>query len=160
MTRTIETRPACAEDVAELAALFAESVRSIGPEHYQPDAIEAWAAFAGSDRFSAFVLHNHTLVAEERAEGLSGFGGIDEFGRITSLYVRPDRSRRGIGSTLLRALLEIGQSNGLREFNTEASAFSRGLFEKFGFEVVGTEVVERAGVHIERYRMERGHPGR
>lgn len=157
MNGSIEIRQAREEDVPELAVLYSDSIRSVGLEYYEPDAIEAWAAFARSDGFRDFVLQNRTLVAEEKA-GISGFGGIDHSGRIASLYVKPDRNRRRIGSTLLEALLDVGQASGVCEFRTEASEFSRPLFEKFGFEVVGTEVVEREGVRIERYRMERVDP--
>jgi hypothetical protein len=43
----------------------------------------------------------------------------------------------------------------VRQFHAEASEFSRPLFEKFGFSVVETEVVNRSGVRFERFRVER-----
>lgn len=139
-------------DLSELAQLYANSIRALGPEHYGPDGISAWAAFAGEDGFRDFVLDSTTLVAED-SSGILGFGGKDDSGRIVSLYVRPDKARRGIGSLLLDGLLK--QTGIPTRFWTQASALSRPLFERFGFEVVETELVERHGAQLERYVMER-----
>jgi putative acetyltransferase len=152
LTRKLRLRRARDTDVADLAALYADSIRRLGPEYYRPEAVEAWAAHALSHQFRDFILTNQALIAED-STGTAGFGSIDGSGRIASLYVRPDRSRQGVGSTLLAALLDIGRAEGLGEFRAEASELSKPLFERFGFSVVASEVVEREGIPIERYRM-------
>lgn len=101
----VALREASDEDVPDLARLYEDSVRDLGPEHYRPEAVTAWA-------------------------------------------------REGIGFHLLDAILRHARAEGVSHFRTEASELSRPLFEKFRFVVVGTEVVERAGVGIERFRME------
>lgn len=145
--------PAREEDVPGLARLYGASVRALAPEHYAPDAVEAWAAFSDDPGFRDFILNADTLVAED-ATGLVGFGGVEGSGRIASLYVRSDRARQGIGAQLLEALL-LRPERPMR-FWTEASALSRPLFESFGFTLAETEVVERRGARVERYLMERG----
>lgn len=138
----------------ELRRLYADSVRRLGPRHYSPEAVAAWASFADQPRFREFVTTPFTFVAEDES-GVVGFGGVDASGHVASLYVRAGRGREGIGSRLLLKLLEVGRAEGASHFRTEASELSRPLFERFGFSVVGVEVVERSGVAFERFRMEK-----
>jgi putative acetyltransferase len=145
-------RRARESDVSELARLYSASVRALAPGFYPPESVIAWAAFAEDPGFRDFVLAVDTLVVED-SSGLIGFAGLDQSGRITSLYVRPDRTRKGVGSRLLSTLL--GSSPRPLRFWTQASTLSRPLFERFGFVVVETEVVERHGAKLERYVMER-----
>ncbi len=151
----VRLRPASSADVPGLAALFAESVRALGPSRYSAEQVEAWAAFAQeTERFSAFILDAWTLVAEDDS-GLLGFAGLGADGHVTSLYVAPAAARRGVGSRLLTALLEEAGRRGLPLLYTEASEFSRPLFGRHGFTVEEVERVERGGVLFLRYRMVR-----
>ena len=147
-------RDARPDDVPALRRLYDAAVRALGPARYAPDAVASWAAFSDDDRFPAFILDAHTLVAED-ATGPVGFAGVDDDGLVASLYVRPDRARQGIGALLLGAVLERAAARGVRRFETRASALARPLFERFGFTVVAPEVVERGGARVERYIMAR-----
>jgi putative acetyltransferase len=59
--------------------------------------------------------------------------------------------RKGVASQLLRRLLKEAQAKGLRSLHAEASAFSRPLFEKFGFSVVEEERINLKGCGFDRY---------
>jgi putative acetyltransferase len=157
----VRIREATAADVPALAALYADAVRSAGPAHYNAAQVEAWAAFAdslprssGEDRFRRFVLDPLTLVTEDDS-GVTGFAGLAADGHVTALYVRSDRMRRGIGSALMRAVIERAKAQGIERLYTEASAFSRPVFARHGFRLDEVEVVERRGATFERYRMSR-----
>ena len=147
-------RPATPADVPVLAALYAAAVRSVGPAYYSTAQVEAWAAFADAPRFRRFVLDPHTLVAHD-GEAVAGFAGLADDGHVTALYVHPDRMRAGVGSALMRAVLARAEAQGLRRLYTEASAFSRPVFARFGFTLDEVEIVERRGAVFERYRMSR-----
>ena len=141
------------DDVDRLATLYEESIEAEGPEHYDDAQVRAWASFASrDDAFRAFVLEPHTLVAEDDS-GIVGFAGLRTDGHLASLFVRADRVRTGVGTTLLQALLEHGEMEGIETFRTEASEMSRGLFERFGFQLDSVEVVERDGETVPRYRL-------
>ncbi len=150
----MQLREATETDVPALAALYADAVRALGPKHYSPEQVEAWAVFAQEERFRVFVLQPHTLVAEDET-GPVGFAGLKPDGHVTALYVRPDRMRQGVASILLRALLDHATEHGIGRLYTEASEFSRPVFERFGFVLDEIERVERRGAWFERYRMVR-----
>ena len=147
-------RPATPADVPALAALYADVVRTVGPAHYDAAQVDAWAAFADEPRFRRFVLDPHTFVSEDES-GITGFAGLADDGHVTALYVRADRMRQGIGSALLRAVVERAEERGVARLYTEASAFSRPVFERHGFRLDAVEVVERRGATFERYLMVR-----
>ena len=144
------------DDLPALARLYEAAVRVQGPAVFDAEQVDVWAATArDEERFRAFVLEAWTLVAEEDAE-VVGFGGLREDGCVASLYVHPEQAWRGIGSLLLEALLARAEEVGLRRLTVAASPFSRPLLERYGFRVLHEEVVERHGVRIPRWRMERG----
>lgn len=151
--RTLRAKPrlrtATAADVPALAALYRDAARACGPSAYTPAQVAAWASTADLPRFRAFVLGPETLVLEDDT-GLVGFAGWRPDGHVASLYVRPDRMRQGHGQRLLAEVIARARRARLHRLHTEASAFSRPVFERAGFVLVGTEVVERGGVTFQR----------
>lgn len=153
MTPAYRIRRGGVADHAGMADLMEASIRSLGPAHYAPDQVEVWAAAARDEvRFARLVHGAETWVAEEPG-GLMGFSALQPGGYLSCLYVHPACGRRGIGSTLLTALLDHARNQGIDRVRTEASTFSRGVFEKAGFRVDTLETVERNGVTVQRARM-------
>jgi putative acetyltransferase len=148
-------RTATEADVPALADLYAGSVLALGPQLYDGDQVASWAAFASdTDGFRRFVLEPTTFVAEDES-GIVGFCGIFDDGHIASLYVRPDRARRGVGTRLLEAALDYATRHGIEFVNAHASRLSHPLFLKFGFTTVRSEIAQRNAVGFERYLVER-----
>ncbi|QQE63766.1 GNAT family acetyltransferase [Leptolyngbya sp. BL0902] len=157
-------RLATAADIPALASLYRETVLTHAPQHYSPAQTQAWAAFgADTPSFCRFILEATTYVAE--SDGfvadqpvvnadqplMLGFGGLAIDGHITALYVRHDCLGQGVGSHLLTALLEKARQDRIPRLYAEASAFSLGLFQKFGFRHTATDRVERGGVTFDRH---------
>ncbi|MEM9817557.1 MAG: GNAT family N-acetyltransferase [Cyanobacteria bacterium P01_D01_bin.6] len=151
----MQIRLATRADVPALAKLFHETVMKYGPTYYSEAQTCAWAAAAlDLEQFELFILGGRTWVAEMTTD-LVGFSGLAEDGRVASLYVHHAYLKQGIGSALLAHVMEQAHRDRLPRLYTEASEFSRGLFQKFGFQQYDTEVVQRLGVSFTRYRMER-----
>ena len=151
----MDFRPAIEADIPALATLFHETVMTHGPQHYSPAQTLAWAAAAlDAAQFRHFILGVQTSIAETTA-GMVGFGGLSSDGRVASLYVRHDCLGQGVGAAILQFLIEQAEGDRLPRLYAEASEFSLGLFQKFGFRHYDTEVVERLGVSFTRYLVER-----
>lgn len=147
-------RQAAADDLAELAALFHQSVVLLAPAHYSPIQVERWAGLAlDLDAFSRVLAAAYILVAED-GRGIVGFAGLENSGHLSMLYVRPDAGRQGVGSSLLQALTERARSLGLTRLYAEASALSLPVFLRCGYVQCGEETVERAGVSFTRALVE------
>ncbi|MBD2365317.1 GNAT family N-acetyltransferase [Anabaena minutissima FACHB-250] len=142
-------------DIPALAELYQTTVLAIAPGHYSPEQTQMWASFASdTDGFQQFILKATTFIATDET-GILGFAGIAEDGHVTATYVRSDRIHQGIGSTLMQKILEYAHSRKMQRLYAEASEFSLGLFEKFGFHNYDTEIVDRQGVQFRRYLVER-----
>lgn len=150
----VRLRPAAAEDVPELRRLYRNAILATGPAAYGPDAVAAWAEFAGdASAFGRFVLESRTWVAVAGGGEAAGFAGLGAEGYVASLYVAPRHARRGVASLLLAHLLAVGRGEGVRRFHAAASIVSLPVFLRFGFSVAGEETVERQGVPLLRYRV-------
>lgn len=146
-------RRAVAADLPALAALYADSARTLGPQVYTPAQVQAWQRFARlGPAFEAYVLQADTWLAED-AEGPLGFCGIDAQGEVRSLYVRAGHTRQGLGSLLLGHALAQARATGLVHFEAWATPFSLPVFGRAGFERVRTVVEDFEGVAFERYRV-------
>ncbi len=150
----MQIRIATPDDVVPLAEMFANSVRPAGPAAYSPAQVGRWAAAADDlVRFRDFILHPTTYLAIDET-GLIGFGGIEEHGHVASLDVRGNRQRSGIGTRLMEEILDHAVRTNTARLYVEASEFRLPLFLKMGFQMIGTETVDRDGSTFVRHLVE------
>jgi putative acetyltransferase len=141
-------------DLPSLAAIYTSSIRHLGAEYYSGDQIAAWSSFPeDTASFERWIAEATTFVAVNSHDECIGFGGIEDHGRIASLFVAPAFVRKGVGSGLLMRLLEEARARKIVVVTADASEFSRPLFEKFGLSVEAIEHIEFKGVEFSRYAM-------
>ncbi|MFM5242343.1 GNAT family N-acetyltransferase [Aeromonas media] len=140
------------QHIPDLLALFEQSVRRLGPEHYSPEQVEQWAQGARHPGLASQLREHHGWVMEQEGMPL-GFVTLSDDGHLSLLYVSADHQRQGLGGLLLEQALQAASQLGLHNLTTEASAFSLALFLRHGFEQAGLETVERGGVSFVRHRL-------
>ena len=146
-------RLAAAADLPALAALYANSARTLGPQVYSAEQVAAWTSFAqDTDAFAGYVLRGQTWLADDE-QGPLGFCGIEADGEVRSLYVRAAATRQGVGAALLAHALAQARSHGIEHFAAWATPFSLPLFARAGFRRVRTLREPFQGVVFERYRV-------
>ena len=149
-------RRATAVDLPALAALYAHSARTLGPQVYNAEQVAAWQSFAqDAAAFADYVLRAETWLAED-AEGPLGFCGIAAEDEVRSLYVRADATRQGVGAALLAHALAQARSRGIERFAAWATPFSLPVFGRAGLVLVRTVREPFQGVIFERYRVALG----
>lgn len=160
MSRAHVFRLATPADVPALAALYAETARTLGGWCYTAEQVTAWAAFgADTPAFRDYVLGARTWVAQGEgpadaaAGGVLGFCGIDDGGQVRSLYVRADHNRRGLGTALLAHAMADARQRGLTRFSAWATPFSEAVFLRAGLVVVERPLSDFEGVSFRRCRM-------
>ena len=135
-------------------------MRHLGRQAYTEAQVAAWAGFADDTRgFSAWLDASEVRVAVGPDDVPLGFVGFTLPDRVCALFVAPAAMRRGLASRLLEYALRQLEAAGARTVRTEASEFSRPLFERFGFEVLDIERTRLAGVDFTRYAMQRPAAG-
>lgn len=150
----VRLRPYREGDCPALAALFSDTVHTVNAAHYTPAQLDAWAPASGPDledweeRFQNHI----TLVAEVEGR-LAGFADLDPVqGYLDRLYVGSRFQRRGVASALCDALEQAAAG---RPIVTYASRTARPFFEQRGYRTVQARQVQRRGVSLENFLMEK-----
>ena len=150
-------RLAQAADVPQLAALYADAARTLGPGCYSEAQVAAWAGFAADvAAFADYILLARTWIHTDDEQRLLGFCGINPTGEVHSLYVYPGHHRQGLGRRMLLHALEQARADGVQRFAAWVTPLSRPVFLRAGFVQVRTVTEPFNGVLFERYRVELG----
>lgn len=140
------------EDCGAMARLFYDTVHTVNSRDYSREQLEAWACGTVDEAAWDRSFREHcTLVA---AEGgiVVGFGDMAEDGYLDRLYVHKDYQGRGIAAAICGRLeMQVHSSR----YWTHASITARPFFEKRGYRVVKEQQVERKGVGLTNFVMEK-----
>lgn len=144
-----EYRP---EDCREMAELFFDTVHTVNRRDYTEAEVEAWApGLPDMEQWNKSFLEHCTLVALECGK-IVGFGDMDRNGYLDRLYVHRDYQGKGIAAAI------CGQLEGrfpAKRITTYASVTAKPFFEKRGYRVVREQQVERQGVLLTNFVMEK-----
>lgn len=148
----IHIRNYASEDCLILARLFYDTVHTVNARDYTPEQLEAWApAPPDPELWNPSFLKHITFVAEAD-EKIAGFGDIDSGGYLDRLYVHKDYQGQGIGSMLCDAL---ESSAAAERILVHASLTARPFFLRRGYQVRKEQQVERRGVLLTNFAMEK-----
>ena len=138
-------------DCKEIIRLFYDTVHSVNAKDYMEEQLAVWAT--GKEKLEEWnrSLHGHySLVAVE--DGIViGFGDIDQSGYLDRLYVHKDYQAKGVASAICDKLEQAVKG----KIVTHASVTARLFFEKRGYQVIKEQRVERQGIILNNYIMEK-----
>jgi len=138
--REVETRRAHPADAEAIARAHLDSIRSIGTAFYPPDVVEAWGAGLTPDLYvkamqggEAFFIATGHIDDQPAVLGFSTHR-VDDAQDGTSVYVRGEAARRGIGTVLLRLAEEHALAHGATKIDIQASLAGVEFYRANGFE--------------------------
>lgn len=142
-------------DARPCHAVFREAVHQGAAAFYTEGQRAAWAPQptmpdAWPDRLADQITH-----VAEGADGIEGFFTLNHDGHLDLAYVRPRVMGTGLAARLYQACLNDPQAAEIERLYTEASHLSKRFFEKQGWTVIARQEVERFGVMIPNFRMEK-----
>lgn len=143
-----EYRP---EDCAELTRLFYDTVHTVNRKDYTPAQLDAWAdGTPDLERWNQSLQEHFSLVALE-GEQIIGFGDMDSTGYLDRLYVHKDYQGKGVATALCDRLEQAVSGT----IVTHASITARPFFEGRGYVLVKAQQVERKGILLRNFVMEK-----
>lgn len=143
------------EDLVAIARLFHGSVHELAKPYYDEAQRAVWAPDIDDvGRWRENLGKADMLVAEDDV-GLCGFLGYRADGYVAQLYTASRCARRGIASMLYERVEAEWRAAGVERLFAEVSLAARAFFDKQGFVVVTEERVERRGVMLSRFIMEK-----
>ena len=128
----VSLRPYLPADAALCAAIFRAAIEELTVDDYDEDQREAWASRSDDgEAFGARLAGALTLVAIVEG-GPVGFASL-KGDVIDMLFVDPAVAGRGVGATLLDALVRLAGARGVKKLTSEVSDTARPTFERQGF---------------------------
>lgn len=144
-------RPYRTQDCPLLADLFYQTVHTVNARDYPEPQLDAWAD--GQIDLAAWdcsLSGHHTLVAELGGQ-IVGFADMADDGYLDRLYVHRDHQGQGIATALCDALEQAVPE----PYTTHASLTARPFFEQRGYRVVREQQVERKGILLTNFVMQK-----
>lgn len=138
-------------DCRELADLFYHTVHTVNAKDYTKEQLAVWATGeVDLEKWDQSLREHYSVVAVD-GETIAGFGDIDQTGYLDRLYVHADYQRRGIATAICDRLERAVPG----KIVTHASVTARPFFEKRGYRVAAEQQVERQGIFLTNFVMEK-----
>ena len=138
-------------DCNALADLFYDTVHVINAKDYTQKQLDAWASNdIDLEKWNQAFQEHDSIIAIEHGI-IIGFGDIDKTGYFDRLYVHKDYQRKGVATAICNQL----ESKKFKKIITHASITARPFFEKRGFVVIKKQEVERKGIFLTNFLMEK-----
>lgn len=138
-------------DGKELRELFYHTVHTVNAKDYTKEQLDVWAQRqADLEQWNQSFQEHYSIVAVE-GDVIAGFGDIDKTGYLDRLFVHADFLRKGIGTAICDRLEQKIKGKIL----THASITARPFFEERGYRVIKEQKVERSGVFLTNFVMEK-----
>ena len=142
-------------DAESLAAIYRDAVIGIGSSAYDAKQVEAWSSYPEDiEEFRRLLSQGLTIVALHDRQ-LAAFGQLNPPDHIAFVYTASQFARLGYATEIYKRLEAKAIEQGVHRLYTEASRISKHFFLKMGFCVVEAEIVDRKGVQLERFKMEK-----
>lgn len=139
-------------DCEEVAELFYNTVHTVNAKDYTKEQLDVWATREiDLKNFNKSLIEHYSLVAIE--DGIIiGFGDIEKTGYLDRLFVHKDYQGRGVATAIC---CKLEQNTVKNKIITHASITAKPFFEKRGYKVIKEQQVERKGVFLINYIMEK-----
>lgn len=138
-------------DCEILAELFYNTVHTVNVKDYTKEQLGVWATGTiDLEKWNQSFMEHYTLVAVDD-EVIIGFGDIDKTGYLDRLFVHSDYQGKGVATAICEQLEQAVQGS----IVTHASITARPFFLNRGYKVVKEQQVERQGIFLTNFVMEK-----
>lgn len=152
----LHVRPYAPGDAVALAELFHRAVQDGTSRHYSERQRTAWSPAPpdGTD-WEARLSGAETLVAERDRRALGFMTLVPGRGYLDFAYVAPDAMGKGVADALYAVIEGRARAAGVKVLTSDASELARSFLLRQGWRVVARQEIERRGVLLHNYRMEK-----
>ncbi len=138
-------------DCKELAELFYNTVHTVNAKDYTKEQLNVWATGkVDLEKWNQSLQEHYSVVAVDD-KIIVGFGDIDKTGYLDRLFVHSDYQGKGVATAICNQLEQVVQGGII----THASITARPFFEKRGFKTIKEQQVERQGIFLTNFIMEK-----
>lgn len=147
----MQLREYITSDCEQLSKFFFQTVHSVNAKDYTKEQLDVWATgTVDLKEWDKSFTEHYTVVAIDN-NIIVGFGDIDKTGYLDRLYVHADYQGKGVATAICNRLEQAVQG----KITTHASITAKPFFEKRGYKVVKEQQVERQGIYLINFCMEK-----
>lgn len=148
-------RPYYPGEEAQLHAIFQSAVHGLARHDYTAEQLHAWAPH-DYDRalWAQRMRANQALVAEVDGRAVA-FADLQPSGYIDMFFVDASYARRGVGSALLRHIMDVAGKRAIGVLRSDVSLTAEPFFTRHGFRVETRNQVQVRGVLLDNATMSR-----
>jgi len=156
MTTKIIIRHYCTEDTQALANIYYNTIHRINIQHYTKEQVDEWAPTSSleTEGWAKKFSRTKPIIAVVEDE-IVGFAAFESNGHIDCFFCHHDWIGKGVGSALMKEILQRAKNNPIHHIFSEVSITARQFFEKNGFKVVAEHISVRNGIERKGFKMER-----
>jgi ribosomal protein S18 acetylase RimI-like enzyme len=134
--------PATPEDAPRIAAVHADSIRTLGATAYPPEVVAEWARPCVPQRYLDQMRRGEAYFLASRAgarDDVLGFSSyrLEAGKHRTAVYVSGSAARRGVGTALFRVAEAAAIAGGARHIHVNASLAAVEFYRAHGFQELG-----------------------
>jgi putative acetyltransferase len=156
MKHEISVRNYRPEDVQALANIYYNTIHRVNIQHYTKEQVDEWAPTSSleTEGWAKKFSRTKPIVAVVEDE-IVGFAEFESNGHIDCFFCHHDWIGKGVGSALMKEILQRAKNNPIHHIFSEVSITARQFFEKNGFKVVAEHISVRNGIERKGFKMER-----
>jgi len=143
------------KDAAATAQIFFDAIHIGAKDHYTEKQRRAWAPQVPETSKWLELLNSQISYVAEQEGKLVGFMILMDDGCVDLTFVTPERIGQGISKVLYDSIIMKASKAGMKRLHVEASHMARKFFERQGWSVINPQTVERAGVSLENFLMQK-----
>lgn len=148
-------RTATLSDLKEMQELSIETIKSVCQKDYNPKQIEVWISGVKNTERWIDVINTQFVLLAIIENKIVGYGTLKDGNYIDFFYVHKDFQRQGIADKILSELeIEAKKSNS-KIITSDISITAKPFFEKKGFIVIKEQRIEKLGVELINYKMQK-----
>ena len=144
------------QDTEELAKIYYHTIHNINCRDYTKEQLDVWApetSLQPQGWLKKFQRTNPFVATAN--EQIVGFAEFEPNGHIDCFYCHYEWVGKGVGSALLNAINEKALEFGVDKIFAEVSITAKPFFEKNEFKVIRKQEVEREGLKLVNFQMEK-----
>ena len=138
-----------------LFEVYYSAIHLIASRDYTPEQIQAWAPRNLDPALWERKIRDINPFVVELKGQIVGYADLQSNGYIDHFFVSGSYPRQGIGSMLMRQLINEATIQGIPEMTSDVSRTAQPFYEKFGFKVVEQRFPVTRGVEVPNALMRR-----
>ncbi len=144
MNFSYKIRKAEIKDAFAIHQAHMKSIQNICSRDYTVEEIKAWGHRSFNEEQRLFAINNQIVYVATINENIEGYAHLKFYSdsestraHVMGLYLTPEANGKGIGTELLKTLVQEAKKHNVSEITLESTLTSRDFYLKNGFKEKG-----------------------